>query len=110
MEKEEIEKEINKLKNFQRKFNLSYADKKDARKLISEITKFNHLFTSEYIHAQPFYRKNMFAEIDITDGINDLNSYLESKIKEKDDNYCIRGSERINSGIGHIISSLEMKI
>ncbi|MBE7630494.1 hypothetical protein [Tenacibaculum piscium] len=105
-----IEKEITKLKNLKSKFSLRYADKSDARKLLREINDFNHLFTSEYIHAQPFYENNTFSKTDVNDGINDLEYYIKSKLKQKDDKYCIRGSDRINSGIGHIITSLEREI
>ncbi|MCG8828975.1 hypothetical protein G1J88_11345 [Tenacibaculum dicentrarchi] len=103
-----IEREITKLKNLKSKFSLRYADKSDARKLLREISDFNHLFTSEYIHAQPFYENNTFSKTDVNDGINDLEYYIKSKLKN--DKYCIRGSDRINSGIGHIITSLEKKI
>jgi hypothetical protein len=110
MEKEEIEKEINKLKNFKRKIEYNYPDKQNARKVKSEIILFNHLFTSEYNYAQSFYRKNSYAEIDITDGIEYLERYINSKLKKKDDEYFTRGIKRINLGIEHIIDDLERKI
>ena len=108
--KQEIEKEITKLKTFKSKFNLKHADKSDARKLLSEINTFNRLFKSEYTYAQPFYSKSTYAKTDIDDGIEDLERYIESKLKEKDDKYCVRGFEKIYSSLNSIISSLEDKI
>jgi hypothetical protein len=105
--KELILEEIKKLKKLKSKWNIGYPDKEDVRNLLQELNKFNYFFSSQYIYAIPYFKKNSSAEVDITDGIEALQQYSKSNLKTKDDQYFYKGIENIQLGLNSIISSLE---
>lgn len=106
---QEIQKEIKELEKTKMKWSSTRMNKIAVSDLLSDIRMFNHTFTAKYKHAQEFYFQNSFAEIDITDGIEELKIYLRSKLKIKDNRSYYIGTEKIKDGINSIIIKLKDK-
>ncbi len=109
MVEQQIQKEINKLEKIKRTWPFTRMNKNVVSDLLSEIRSFNHTFTAQYKYAQDFYFHNSSAEIEITDGIEELKNYLKSKLKKKDDRYYYSGIENIKNGLDRIIKGLKDK-
>ena len=110
MKKENIKAEIEKLKMIKFKWYQTNLGKSNTNDLLSLISSFNHTFSLNFPNAVTYYDKNSSAEINITDGIKELNSYVRSKLKKKDDHYFYDGIKNITNGIQILIDSLEYKI
>lgn len=108
--KEEIELEIKELESLKRKTNKRHADKRDAFEISSELGSFKFLVNSKYKHGSKYFPLNGTAEIDITDAIEDLDYYSNSKLKRKDDHYFYSGIKKCQRGLEHIIWNLKQEL
>lgn len=104
---EEINIEIKNLEAVLLKIDLTRMSKQNARDLKSYIEIFNHTFSVNFPLSVNHYKRNQSNEIDVTDGLKDLERYGESKLKQKDDYYFWDGKKRIKCGIQGIIKYLE---
>lgn len=84
--------------------------KYNAANIITKIGQFNHSFSLSYPIASKYYIRNETNEIDVTDGIEALEYYLDSKLKRKDDHNFSRGIEKIIDGLNGIKSQLEREV
>lgn len=104
-----LEEEISELKIIKNEWFNTNCDKSSARSLLSKVKLFNHTFNVKFKTAERFYHEDSFAEIDITDGIEDLEIYLKSKLKVKDDKYFYRSLNKFRDGLETLIFNLESK-
>jgi hypothetical protein len=110
METENIKSEIEELKRIKSKWSYTLMDKPRIRDLLSSISIFNHTFSVNFPNAVKHYKRNSFAEINITDGISELKMYANSDLKKKDDHYFHEGLRNVTNGIQKIIVSLESEL
>lgn len=110
MEKEKIQSEIDELKKIRSKWSYTFMDKPRVNDLLSSISIFHHMFSSDFPNAVKHYKRNSFAEINITEGISELKMYANSNLKKKDDHYFHEGLRNITNGIQKIIVSLESEL
>ena len=109
MDNKQYTREIDELERTKRAWSRTRKDKQAVRDLLSSIGVFNHVFTARFTLAQSYYNRNDLAEIEITDGINDLEHYAESKLKQKDDRYYYSGMSHIQRRIDTIINRLKLE-
>lgn len=107
---EEINNEIKQLKTVLTKIATTKISKQSASDLSSLMRIFNHTFTVRFPISIKHYEKNCSNEIDVTDGLEDIEQYSESKLKQKDDHYFWNGKEKLSNGIKGIIRDLENDI
>ncbi len=107
---EQINNEIKQLKAVLSKIDTTRISKQNASDLRSFIGTFNHMFSVNHPLSVNHYRRNQFNEINVTDGLEDLERYSASKLKQKDDHYFWDGKERLSNGIKGIIRNLENDI
>jgi hypothetical protein len=103
----EENKEIFELELLKKECELTNCEKFAANKLLSKIKIFNHTFNNNFNLAKKFYTLNSSAEIDISDGIEDLETYAKSKLKVKDDKYFYRGLNKLRDGLQTLIFNLK---
>ena len=110
MDKKAIENEIVELKKVKSLWTRTMLNKSQVRDLVTKIGIFNHTFSVKFPNSVEHYRKNRFAEIQITDAISELEHYSKSKLKQKDNHYFYDGMKNLKWGIDTIISKLEREI
>lgn len=103
----EIEKQIKELRIIKSEWLMTRMQKSKVHDLVNKIKMFNHTFSVNFPTAVKYYRRNSFPEINITDGIGELNNYSNSKLKQKDNHYFHEGITNVTNGIQKIIDSLE---
>ncbi len=108
MSPQKINSEIEKLQKIKKDWLRTYARKDSAHELLGKISIFNHTFFVQFPAASKFYNKNSDAEIYITDGIEDLEQYANSKLKQKDDKYFYSGIKNIERGLERLIHHLQI--
>lgn len=107
---ENIISEIEELNRIKSKWSHTFMDKPRARDLLLSIRNFNHTFSADFPNAVKHYKRNSSAEINITDGIEELEKYANSNLKKKDDHYFDDGLRHLTNGIQKIIASLENEL
>jgi hypothetical protein len=110
MEKEAIQNEIKQLLKIQSKWANTLKHKSEANSLISEISIFKHMLSTDFPNSAKYFKRNSSAEINFTDGISELRRYSQSKLKVKDDVYFTDGIKNICYGISNLIIELKMEI
>lgn len=104
---ETTEQEILELKKIKNEWFNTNCDKSSAHSLLSKVKLFNHTFNVKFKDAERFYHEDSSAEIDISDGIEDLEIYVKSKLKVKDDKYFYRSLNKFRDGLKTLIFNLE---
>jgi hypothetical protein len=111
MEKvEQIQNEIKQLKVVLSNISKTIISKQNASDLHQKMEVFNHTFAVKFPLSVNYYRKNQTNEINVTDGMESLETYSKSKLKQKDDYYFITGKDKLKMGIEGIIRYLENDI
>lgn len=107
MASEEINSEIEKLQNIKNDWSRTYIGKDNAHELLRQISRFNHTFSVQFPNASMFYYRNSESEIYVSDGIESLEQYANSKLKQKDDKYFYSGIRNIEMGLELLIYLLQ---
>lgn len=110
MDTENIQNEIKELKKIMVKWSYTQKNRSEAWNLISEIEIFNHMFSSSFPSSVKYYKRNSRAEICMTDGIQELRIYSNSKLKIKDDVYFYDGLRNVNNALLNIIHELNEEL
>jgi hypothetical protein len=102
--------EIEKLKKIKLEWLKTDMNKGQAQNLVSKIDNFIHTLPVNFPNSTKYYKKNLYAEINLTDGTSELESFAESNLKMKDNHYFNDGIRHIGYGIDKIIKDLEKDI
>ena len=107
MNRKTLEKEVIELKRIKHSWKGTSHDRQKVRDLLSKIRNFNHSFTVKFPLASKYYDRNGFAEIAITDGIEDLEHYIGTTTKYKDQRFHRSGMKHLINGLEILIDKLE---
>lgn len=110
MEQDRIKIEITNLENLKQAWKQTLKDKAAVRSLISNVNFFKQTFQSNYHFAQKHFVKNHIAEIEISDGLEELENYAGSKLKVKADKYFYSGINNLENGLETIINGLKSEV
>lgn len=108
--KQKITEELKTLKELIYKIKSTKLDKTEARDLKFIITRFNESFSINFPASKSYYIKNRLNEVNISDGLDDLDKYISSNLKQKDNHYFYSGVNKIKNGITDIIEKLGKSI
>jgi hypothetical protein len=99
----QIENEVGGLQEICSRWSATFKDKKRVEKLIREVNTFNHTFEAKFPKSTKNYTPNSLRNINITDGLGELQAYVDGK---GDDNFTF-GIRHITSGINGLIRDLQ---
>lgn len=107
-EKEKIDNEIVELQKFERVIGASSkASKIRAREIKMNLESFLNVHVHHYANASKFFEDDESARIDLDDAIENLNAYIKSKLKQKDDWHYYEALNKISLGFKEVISNLK---
>jgi hypothetical protein len=110
MESEKIKEDIDALIKFRDSNSYSVPDKGNAREIKRNIQTFIDIDRFNLNYSSDYFNPNASARIDLDDSEEHLDTYIESRLKKKDDWHFHEGIHKLKMSILEVVQQLEHKI
>lgn len=107
MSEEIINSEIIELEKICVEWVRTKMSKNNAQMLVGKMGVFLDTFSLRFPHGFEIYSKNPFIKVNFNDGIEELEYYAASNLKQKDNEYFSNGIRHVSYALNGIVRDLQ---